>query len=54
MEISSAKVKYSEDFIDVVYDYSTTYVERDNGKLIVSTHSDNVGGDFYSTAIINN
>lgn len=46
MEISSEKVKISEEFIDVVYDYNTTYVEKDNGKLIVSTHSDNVGENF--------
>lgn len=44
MDISSDKVKYSEEFIDVIYDYSTTYVEKDNGKLIVSTLRDNVDG----------
>lgn len=46
MEISSAKVKYSQEFIDVIYDYNTTYVEKDNGKLIVSANSDNVGENF--------
>lgn len=44
MEISSSKVFYSEQFIDVIYDYNTTYVQKDNGKLIVSTHSDSVRG----------
>lgn len=38
MEISSANVNYSNDFIDVVYDYNTSYVEKANGKLIVSVH----------------
>lgn len=41
MEISSANVKYSNEFIDVVYDYSTTFVEKANGKLIVSVHKKN-------------
>lgn len=36
MEISSANVKYSENFIDTVYDYQTTIVEKSSGKLIVS------------------
>lgn len=36
MEVSSANVKYSEDFIDTVYDYHTTTVEKSNGKLLVS------------------
>lgn len=40
MEISSANVKYSNEFIDVVYEYNSTFVERANGKLIVSAHSD--------------
>ena len=35
MEISSAKVKYSEEFIDTIYDYQTTIVEKSNGKLLV-------------------
>lgn len=42
MEISSANVKYSNEFIDVVYDYNSTYVEKANGKLIVSVHSDHL------------
>lgn len=36
MEVSSENVKYSEDFIDTVYDYQTTIVEKSNGKLLVS------------------
>lgn len=36
MEVNSAKVKYSEKFIDTVYDYQTTIVEKSNGKLLVS------------------
>lgn len=36
MEISSTNVKYSENFIDTVYDYQTTIVEKSNGKLLVS------------------
>lgn len=36
MEISSANVKYSENFIDSIYDYQTTLVEKSNGKLLVS------------------
>lgn len=36
MEISSANVKYSEEYIDTVYDYQTTLVEKSNGKLLVS------------------
>ncbi|KAG5672835.1 hypothetical protein PVAND_002925 [Polypedilum vanderplanki] len=35
MEISSPNVKYSENFIDTVYDYNTTFVEKSNGKLLV-------------------
>lgn len=42
MEISSSKVKYSENFIDTVYDYQTTIVEKSNGKLLVSI--DNAAG----------
>lgn len=37
MEISSANVKYSENFIDTKYDYHSTIVEKSNGKLIVSS-----------------
>lgn len=37
MEISSANVKYSEDYINAAYDYTTTFVEKENGKIIVST-----------------
>lgn len=36
MEISSANVKYSDSFIDTIYDYQTTLVEKSNGKLLVS------------------
>lgn len=36
MEVSSANVKYTEDFIDTVYDYQATTVEKSNGKLLVS------------------
>lgn len=36
MEISSANVKCSENFIDTVYDYHTTIVEKSNGKLLVN------------------
>lgn len=36
MEISSENVKYTDDFIDTVYDYQTTIVEKSNGKLLVS------------------
>jgi hypothetical protein len=36
MEIQSANVKYTEEFIDSVYDYQTTIVEKSNGKLLVS------------------
>lgn len=36
MEIHSANVKYSENYIDTVYDYQTTIVEKSNGKLLVS------------------
>lgn len=35
MEISSSNVKYSENFIDTIYDYQTTVVEQSNGKLMV-------------------
>lgn len=41
MEISSPNVKYSKEFIDVVYDYNTTFVEKSNGKIIVSVHHKN-------------
>lgn len=37
MEISSDKVKYSENHIDTIYDYQTTIVEKSNGKLLVSS-----------------
>lgn len=37
MEISSSNVKYSDNFIDTVYDYQTTMVEKSNGKLLVSS-----------------
>jgi hypothetical protein len=37
MEISSTNVKYSENFIDTVYEYNTTLVEKSNGKLLVSS-----------------
>lgn len=36
MEILSENVKYSENFIDTVYDYNSTVVEKSNGKLLVS------------------
>jgi hypothetical protein len=36
MEIKSENVKYSEKFIDTVYDYQTTFVENSDGKFIVS------------------
>lgn len=35
MEISSTNVKYSDNYIDTVYDYHTTIVEKSNGKLLV-------------------
>lgn len=48
MEISSSAVQYSNEFIDVVYDYNISHVEKTNGKLIVSVHNDN--GSFWSVA----
>jgi hypothetical protein len=36
MEILSDKVDYSENYIDCIYDYSTTFVEKSNGKIRVS------------------
>lgn len=37
MEIVSENVRYSEDYIEAIYDYSTTLVEKSNdGKLKVS------------------
>ncbi|CRK95020.1 CLUMA_CG008506, isoform A [Clunio marinus] len=35
MEISSTNVNYSESFIDTIYDYQTTFVEKSEGKLLV-------------------
>lgn len=39
MEISSENVKYSENYIDTVYEYQTTVVEKSNGKLVVSSRN---------------
>lgn len=37
MEVQSENVKYSENYIDVIYEYNTTVVEKsDTGKLMVS------------------
>jgi hypothetical protein len=37
MEIKSPNVHYSENFIDVMYEYQTTIVEKEkSGKLMVS------------------
>lgn len=36
MEITSDKVQYTDSHIDVEYDYQTTFVEKSNGKFLVS------------------
>ncbi|XP_070503970.1 inositol-3-phosphate synthase isoform X1 [Chironomus tepperi] len=35
MEILSDKVRHSENYIECIYDYNTTFVEKSNGKIIV-------------------
>lgn len=36
MEIISENVHYSENHIESIYDYNTTFVEKSNGKVLVS------------------
>ncbi|CAO1420597.1 unnamed protein product [Diamesa tonsa] len=36
MEITSDKVQYTDSHIDVEYDYQTTFVEKSNGKFLVT------------------
>lgn len=42
MEITSEKVQYTDSHIDVEYDYQTTFVEKSNGKYLVSLTKNNV------------
>lgn len=42
MEVLSRNVNYSENYIESVYDYSTTFVEKSDGKLLVSVINDEI------------